>query len=265
MRPLKLSIITPSYNQLQTLRLTARSVLEQAGPFDLEWVVVEDGSTDGSLEYLRSLQDPRLRVLSQANRGQVAALNRALGEVSGEVIGWINGDDLFAEGAFAAVAAAFAAHPAAGWLVGRCTLMDARGRPARRLVSAYKQYGLSRYSHRRLLRENFISQPAVFWRRAIAERVGLHFDATLRYAFDYEFWLRLARQGDPILLERVLAHFRVHPGSKSGRLDRRQFDEQYAAACRDPAAGPLTRLVHRFHVEKIVWSYRMMKRLGIGG
>ena len=133
----KISVVTPSFNQCGFLSRTAESILSQRGDFELEWIVIDGGSTDGSVELLRGIADPRLRVISEPDRGQSHALNKGLVLAAGDVIAWLNADDLYPPGALAAVAEAFTAHPDAGWLVGR--LRDHRRRrptdpPRRRAI-----------------------------------------------------------------------------------------------------------------------------------
>lgn len=257
---MKFSIITPSLNQCRYLNQTLRSILSQTGDFALEAIVIDGGSSDGTLELLRACDDPRLIWTSQADRGQAHAINLGLARASGDVVAWLNSDDFYAPGALAAVADAFTAAPHAMWLIGRCTIIDADGREIRAAITRYKDGALRRYSRRLLLRENFISQPAVFWRRGFGQRIG-PLDESLHYTMDYDLWLRMAGQSVPLRLDRVLAKFRIHPSSKSGRRDRRQFDEQYAVASRYFGDDHLSRLVHRLNVEKIVWTYRLMRFL----
>ena len=259
---MKLSIVTPSLNAGRYLAQTAASILSQSGPFDLEWLVVDGGSTDTTLDSLASLHDPRLRLVTEPDRGQSHAINKGLSLATGDVVAWLNADDLYTSGALAAVAGAFAQNPSAQWLVGRCEIVDAAGQVIRRSVTRYKERSLRRYSHRALLRENFISQPAVFWRRDFGRTVG-PLDDSLHWTMDYDLWLRMARESPPLLLDRVLAAFRLHATSKTGRLDRRQFDEQYAVACRHAGPDRLTRWAHRLNVEKIVWAYRVMRVVGM--
>src|SRR5687767_10822681 len=116
---MKLSIITPSYNGLRFLDRAARSILSQSGDFELEWLVVDGGSTDGTVDYLRAVSDPRLRWVSEPDRGQSHAINKGLGMAGGDVVAWLNADDVYTPGALEAVARAFTASPDAKWLVGR--------------------------------------------------------------------------------------------------------------------------------------------------
>ena len=256
---MKLSIITPSLNQCDYLRHTTRTILDQPHPPELEWIVIDGGSTDGTINLLRSINDPRLKWVSEPDRGQSDAVNKGLAQATGDIVGWLNSDDLYTTGALAAVAEAMTNNPQAQWLVGRCGIINDVDQPIRATVTRYKNRSLRRYSYRRLLRENFISQPAVFWRRTFGQQVG-PLDLSLYYTMDYDFWLRMGRCCQPLVLPDQLASFRLHPTSKSGLTDRRQFDEQFRVACRY-THDSVTRGLHRFNVEKIVWSYRAMNLL----
>ena len=259
---MKFSIVTPAYNGMKYLPETGASILSQSGPFDLEWLVIDVGSTDGNVDYLRGLYDPRVRWVSEKDRGQSDAVNKGLAMAAGDVVGWLNADDLYTPGTLAAVAEAFDANPQKHWLVGRCDIVGPGGAEIRSSVTRYKDKLLRRYSYRGLLRENPISQPAVFWRRAFGTKVG-PIDVSLDHAMDYDLWLRMGREGDPLLLDRLVAHFRLHDQSKSGTHTRERFREQDLVASRYFGDDRASRWVHRFHVEKIVWAYRVMGLLGI--
>jgi glycosyltransferase involved in cell wall biosynthesis len=259
----RISVITPSFNLCDYLRRTADSILSQSGPFDLEWIVIDGGSSDGTVEFLRCLvsSDPRVHLTSEPDRGQSHAINKGLARATGDVVTWLNADDLYAPGALAAVADAFSRRPDAQWLVGRYEVIDAHDRPIRPGVVRYKERKLRRYRYRTLLRENFIPQPAVFWRRAFGEAVG-PLDESLNWTMDYDLWLRMGRRCDPLVIDALLARFRLHETSKSGDFNRRQFDEGYEVARRYFDGDWASRVAHRLNVEKIVWAYRAMKWAG---
>jgi len=259
---MKISIVTPSYNGRRFLDATAGSILSQSGDFELEWVVVDGGSTDGTIEFLRELKDARVRWTSEPDRGQSHAINKGMDAATGDVVAWLNTDDVYAPEALAEVARTFSQMPAARWLVGRCEVIDESDQPIRSAVVRYKERFLRRYSYRALLRENFISQPAVFWRRDFGREVG-PLDESLHWTMDYDLWLRMGSRAAPVFVDKLLARFRLHPQSKTGKVERRQFDEQYAVACRYFGEDRMSRIVHRFNVEKIVWAYRVMRVLGI--
>jgi glycosyltransferase involved in cell wall biosynthesis len=257
---MRISIITPSFNQRAYLQQAMQSVLSQVGDFELTMHVIDGGSTDGTVDLLRSINDPRVQWTSETDGGQSNALNKGLKRACGDVIGWLNSDDLYAPDALATVAAAFD-DPSVHWVVGRYEIINDRGQPIRSGIVRYKDRLLDRYSYRKLLRENFIAQPAVFWRHEFGQGIG-GLDESLHFTMDYDLWLRMGRVAPPRVIDRVLAQFRVHEQSKTGRINREQFDEGYRVACRYFSGDTASRISHRFNVEKIVWAYRMMRLLG---
>lgn len=258
---MKFTIVTPTLNCRQYLPLTLQSILSQQGDFSLQCLVIDGGSRDGTVEYLGQLGDERVRFISQADGGQAEAINRGMGMAEGEVVAWLNGDDLYVPGALEAVRRFFSARPEAQWLAGHCQIIDAEGKIIRQGVSSYKDRHLRYYSYRALLRENMICQPAVFWRRGFGGQIG-PLDESLHYTMDYDLWLRMGLRARPAVMERILAQFRLYPTSKSGRVDRRQFYEQYEVARRYLGADWVGRVAHRVNIEKIVWAYRAMRWIG---
>ncbi len=254
------SIITPSLNQAAFLPALSASVLGQQG-VSLQWIVIDGGSTDGSIEYFHQLDDARVRFTSEPDTGQSNALNKGIARASGDFIGWLNSDDVYAPGALASVAQAFDANPDKRWLVGRCNIIDARGAGIRKWLTAYKNHRLDNYRYDRLLMENTISQPAVFFRRSFAQSVG-PLDEGLHFTMDYDLWLRMGKVQAPLILRQTLASFRVHGSSKTGRDKRRQFEEDFRVACRYIGARRWLRFRKRLQVEKIVWAYRILRLFG---
>lgn len=257
---MKISLVMPSYNQAAFLPDAIQSILNQQGDFDLECIIIDGQSDDGSVEYLRSISDPRLTWLSEPDDGQSDAINKGMAKASGDILAWLNSDDLYLPGAFQAVVQGFTQHPQHDWLTGTCGIIDQAGQPIRSLVKRYKNRRLARYSATSLLRENYIAQPATFWRRQAWQRVG-PLDTQLHWTMDYDLWLRLSRLTDPLVLTQELARFRLYQTSKTGSFTRQQYDEGYRVACRYADDAPLTRLAHRLNVEKIVLAYRLLKWL----
>lgn len=227
---MKLTIITPSFNHVEFLGQTIDSVLTQAADVDLEYLVRDGGSTDGTIELLRSYGD-RVRWLSEPDKGQVDAINRGLRAATGDIVGWLNSDDFLLPGALRRVKNAFSANPDTQWVFGDCIIVGRDGNEMRKSVSAYKRFQAKRYSHKRLLMTNFVSQMTVFWRRDLIDKVGL-LDESLPLAFDYEYWLRLAAVGDPFYIDAPQAAFRWYQTSKSGGNIREQCREDELIAAR---------------------------------
>ncbi|MBK8914677.1 MAG: glycosyltransferase [Phycisphaerales bacterium] len=240
---MRISLITPSFNHARFIGRTIDSVLSQRGDFELDYRILDGASTDGTLDILRSYGD-RVTFVSAPDDGQVDAINRGLKSAEGDVVGWLNSDDVLKPGALQRVATAFREHPQCDWLHGDCDVIDADDREIRRWVSAYKRFFAKRYSYRSLLRRNFISQMTVFWRRRLMDEVGV-LDPGLKLAFDYELWLRFAQRSSPLYIPERLASFRWYETSKSGANFSRQFIEDELIARRHGVRSPGARLVKR--------------------
>jgi glycosyltransferase involved in cell wall biosynthesis len=223
-----ITVITPSFNAAATIQATLDSVRAQGYP-KLEHVVVDGGSTDGTVELLQSA--PGIRYVSEPDRGLAHALNKGIAMASGEVIGELNADDVYEAGALQAVAEAFRVHPETAWLTGYCRIVDSEGREIRRAITEYKNAFLRRYSLGLYLTHNFISAPATFFRRSALEEAG-GFDERYRISVDYDLQLRIARRHDPLILRRYLASFRMVEGTLSMSGFQTQFREHAEQARR---------------------------------
>ncbi len=257
---LKISVITPSFNQAEYITRTIESVKAQRGEFQLEHIVLDGGSTDSTVEILRSYGDS-IRWVSEPDEGQADALNKGLAMATGDVIGWVNSDDIYEPGALAEVAKVFAAEAQTQWVYGKVKIIDAADREIRKPITCYKNLRMKRYSYRKLLSENWISQMGVFWRAASGEKAG-PFDKDLHYCMDYDFWLRLAENSPGRFINKYLAAFRWYEVSKSGSGFADQFKEELDVA-RTHAAGKyrLAMAAHKFNCFKIVTAYRLMQWL----
>jgi glycosyltransferase involved in cell wall biosynthesis len=252
----RFSVITPSFNQGPFIERTVRSVLDQVGDFDLEYLVFDGGSTDSTLDVLRR-HEGRLQWTSGPDDGQVDAINNGLRACKGDIIGWVNSDDTLAPGALAGVVDAFRRDPGGLWVHGRSELIDEHDQPIRRLVSEYKHRNCVRYSYDRLLTENFIHQPSVFWRREAMSRAGW-LDPTSELAFDYDWFLRLAKLGAPLYVPERYARLRWYEQSKSGAHFMRQLQEAYDIARRHDPDRPWHDMVKRFRIGRIMAAYGLM-------
>jgi hypothetical protein len=202
----RITVVTPSYNQAGYLEETIRSVLLQ-GYRDLEYIIVDGGSTDGSLEVIRRYAAHLAWWVSEPDRGQSHAINKGLARATGDVLAYLNSDDVYAPGALTACADARSA--GAEWMVGSVMCFDD-------FHGAWPFPELPGASFTRWFLGCPISQPAVFWSARLQREAG-PFREDLRYVMDYEFWLRLrfVHRQRPARIPRVLAYYRMHPVSKS--------------------------------------------------
>lgn len=219
MRP-KLSIVTPSFNQAQYLEATILSVLEQKYE-RLEFIVIDGGSTDASVEVIKKYEPHLAYWVSEPDRGQAHALNKGLARATGDLVAYLNSDDLYLPGAFAAAVGHFEERPGCEWLCGD-TLMFGEGGAATSLVRAE----VPRTAAHALSWAYTAPQPGMFWRRGLL-REG--FAERWRYCFDHELYVRLLLEGHACEhLPVPLAAYRLHASSKTvaeGDLFDREFDE----------------------------------------
>jgi hypothetical protein len=213
----RISIVTPSFNQGQYLEETIRSVLLQ-GYLNLEYFVIDGGSTDASVDIIRRYERWLTGWVSEPDRGQSHAINKGFARATGEILGWLNSDDIYLPGALGVVAAEWSRQPKASLIYGQAAYMDHDSVLAGEVLSLP-------YDYQRLLREaNFIPQPSAFFRaRDFAALAGL--DETLHFCMDYDLWLRLHDRGHAIYLSRPLTGMRTYVESKTGSADRRMFVE----------------------------------------
>jgi len=181
---MKFSIIVPSFNQGKFLEETLKSLLSQEGP-ELEVLVKDGGSRDGSLDILKK-HEGQVSYTSGKDEGQSDAINQGLKASSGDILGFLNSDDLYLPGALAYVDEYFKANPTCMILYGKADHCDEMG-------NFIEHYPTLPWNYDKLLDTCYICQPAVFWRREIHQDLG-YLDERLHYAMDYEFWLRIGKK-----------------------------------------------------------------------
>lgn len=253
------SIITPNKNGERFLEQTIRSVLIQrdAG-VNLEYIVLDGASTDGSLKIINRYRDLIDSVISEPDQGPAAAINKGLRLAQGDILAWLNADDVYHPAALARILSVMDDTPQAALCFGSCRIIDERDREIRHPITRFKE-SFFPFSSRFIIQcINYISQPAMFFRRRALEQTGpLRED--LIAAFDYDFILRLWRHGGAVRVPGPpLADFRWRPDSISGSGFQTQFREELHAAARD--AGPLApqTLIHHGVRWGIVGIYALM-------
>lgn len=203
---MKVSIVTPSFNQTRYLEQTIRSVLEQGIP-DLEYYVIDGGSNDGSLAIIQQYADRLTGWVSEKDRGQADAINKGLARASGEIVAWLNSDDYYLPGAISCAVETFRQHPTAGLVYGNVLSVDAESQPFN--LQTFQPFNL-----KDLMAFRIISQPAVFMRRAVLEQAGF-LDPSYHMLLDHHLWLRMARLAPMIYIPQTLAAARYHAEAKN--------------------------------------------------
>jgi glycosyltransferase involved in cell wall biosynthesis len=209
----RISVITPSYNQAQFLERTIRSVLDQGYP-DLEYIVVDGGSTDGSQEIIRKYADRISWWVSEKDRGQSHAINKGLQRATGEWLAWQNSDDVYAPGSFASLARAAGRHKRADLIIGNVNLIDSADHVLRDLRYVTPTFGS-------MLAEGMIlTNQVAFWRRQVHAQTGW-LDESLSCAFDYDWFLRLLESGRGAHVDEVWGGYRFHGETKTSLIGDR--------------------------------------------
>ena len=215
--PPKISVITPSLNQAQHLEATIRSVLDQEYP-NLEYIIIDGGSDDGSVEIIKEYSDRLSYWISEPDGGQTDALIKGFNRATGEVMGWLNSDDLYYPYTLHEVGETFVRNPQWQVVYGDLLLIDDKSHPIR----VQKEIGFNRFIW--MYAHNYIPQPSTFWRRGIYEQVqGL--DAKWDLAMDADLWIRFAERTALHHVPRVWSAFRYYPEQKNSRLRDRSNEE----------------------------------------
>jgi len=257
---MRISVITPSFNQARFIERTIHSVLDQ-DQRDVEHIVVDGGSSDGTLDILRRYTG-RIVWISEKDRGQTHAINKGLRLATGEIVAWLNSDDTYEPGALALVARHFMDHPDSRWVYGKCRIVNDADREIRPFITWYKNLLLAKFSFARLLAENYISQPAVFWRRRLLDEVG-YLSEEEYFCMDYDYWLRIGSRSPAGVIDAYLANFRYHRASKSGSVNKKQFADELRLARAFRGEHPFAVLLHTANYVKIVAAYKLLEVLGL--
>lgn len=217
-----LSIVTPSYNQAAFLEECIDSVLSQGYP-NLEYVIMDGGSTDGSVEIIKKYEKYLTYWQSRPDGGQYQAINKGFRHTRGEIMTWLNSDDKFHPLAFAKAASVFMTYAEVQWLTGRHNHWDTTGRLC--WFDDHSQV-LSRRKHLNgFFDRPFIQQEGTFWRRSLWQASGGGVATGLELAADLELWMRFFRLTRLYVVDTLLAGFRVHENQKSALHNKRYYAE----------------------------------------
>jgi glycosyltransferase involved in cell wall biosynthesis len=198
----KISIITPNYNQADFLEQTILSVLGQEYP-DIEYIIIDGGSTDGSVEIIKKYEKHLFYWVSEPDSGLYHAIQKGFEKSTGDIMGWINSDDKLHPGALSVIGEIFDSLPTVNWITGSPTGYDITGRT----VVAARARDWSKYDYY-LHDYKWVQQESTFWRRSLWEKSGATLNLNIRYAADFELWLRFFRYEKLFTVATILGGFR---------------------------------------------------------
>lgn len=252
----KISIIIPSYNKASYISETLKSIVSQKYP-NLEVIIRDGGSTDGTVEIIKKYAKrypDLISWISEKDKGQVDAINKGLKKAKGEILTFINADDVYEEGAVRMVGEYFAKNPQTLWFAGRGKVIDIKGKEISKWVTAYKNFLLHLNSYNLLLIVNYLMQPSVFLSRRAYEKYG-PFGGTEKGVMEYDLWLKLGKIQMPEMLDETLASFRLTRDNLSAVNFETILSEDYNIA-NNYTKDPIILFLHWLHnVVRVITLY----------
>jgi glycosyltransferase involved in cell wall biosynthesis len=224
--------------------------------------VIDGGSKDDTVKILKSY-GKKINWISEPDKGQTDALNKGLKRVSGEILAYINSDDVYEPGTFQKVARLFEENPQTLWLTGEYKVVDENNQPREGFITIYKSIqrwimSLAPWLQPMILGiNNPVIQPSTFWRRELQEKIGL-FSVDRRYTMDYEYWLKALKHGPVLVVPHLFSAFRVHSLSKGGSAYEKQMAEQLETARRS-GVSPLWLWLQSLHNQLIIAVYKRIR------
>lgn len=226
---LKLTIVSPTYNQAKFIEKTFRSILSQKSQFPLEYIVVDGLSTDETPEIVKRYRplfkqaDITFRYIREKDKGQSDAINKGWKQATGDVLTFLNTDDYYLPQALNRVMKHFSEHPETQWLYGGWRIVNEKGK-------TFREYRAPQFSHFALATYAMnIGQPSCFYRRSLLKKVG-PINTKLHLAMDYDLWLRFSQHAHPAVLSHTLSAMRYHSQAKSSQFAVKHNREAYEVA-----------------------------------
>lgn len=236
----KISIITPSFNQVAYLEDTINSVLGQQYP-NLEYIIIDGGSTDGSVEIIKKYENQLAYWESTADKGMYYAIQKGFEKSTGEIMAWLNSDDMYHRKALFTVAEIFSSFQSVNWLQGTVSFFDETGRTVKiQKAKTFTRFDFYNHNYR------FIQQESCFWRRSLWLKTGATLNCNLKYAGDFALWLKFFSTEKLYVTNTLIGGFRLR---KNNQLSLEHFKE-YIEECEKELANVYLNKTDKFNLFK---------------
>ena len=257
---MKISIITPTLNSIKYLSECYKSVFEMQEYKNIEWIIIDGGSRDGTIEFLKNLNNPAIKIYSENSNHPSKAYHYGITKVSGDIIGTLGSDDYYENNIFSKIVKVFE-NPKINWLIGSNVIINNQGQEIRKIITKYKNYNLSNYSLKRLLNNNFIPMQSVFWKKNfMPDEIGNFNTTDFIESMDYDMWIRMAINSEPTIINKKLSYFRMHKNSITAKGNFDQMNQMLLISCK---YGKFNILKKSFLKIKIIIIYLIYKFLNL--
>jgi len=272
---MKISIITTNFNWAKFIERTLISVLNQKWDFDLEYIITDGGSTDSSIKIIKKIENEikqwkfkwnqkSLKFIrtSEPDKWQSDGINKWLKKATWNIITYLNSDDIYKPWTLQIISKVLG-NSTKQRCYGKCDIIDKKDKEIRKAITIYKNIKWKKYSYKKLLTENFISQMTVFRKKEAMDNIWL-FDINQHLVMDYDYRLRLWKLWAPIYIPKYLSSFRFFSTTKSWSNFKKQFAQELQLAHKYAKwQYKLALLLHRINYYKIVISYTILRWLKI--
>ena len=213
----KISIVTPVFNQVNYLEETILSILNQNYP-NLEYIIIDGGSTDGTVDIIKKYESHLAYWVSEPDNGMYDAIQKGFDHSTGEIMGWLNADDLYVPNALLAVATTLNKNPNANWITSYHAHLNTEGIITTKPSLHYNKYYF--YLPQNMWRGNEIGQESTFWKRTLWEKAGSRMNTSLKLAGDFELWIRFFQYDSLFVANSIFGVFRQREGQLSSNIER---------------------------------------------